>query len=166
MLPDGFRVRPAGESDAEAIYEFILALAEYESLLHTVSATRNDLRRWCFGENAICDALIAEQGATPVGFALFYPVLSTFRGRPSLFVEDLFVVPEHRGQGIGTALFRSLADVALERGWERLEWAVLQWNEPSIRFYQSLGARLRDGWDIYRLEGESLYGLSRQQQVQ
>jgi len=119
------------------------------------------LRHGLFGERPFAEVLIAEDepGGEPVGFALFFHNFSTFLGRPGIYLEDLFVKPEHRGHGYGKALLKRLAEIAVERGCGRLEWAVLNWNEPSIGFYRSLGARPNEEWTVYRLTGEALESL-------
>lgn len=152
-------IRPALPADSATIHSLILELAEYERLTHAVQATADDLHRCLFGPRPYAEALIAEHDGQPVGFALFFHNFSTFRGSPGLYLEDLFVRPEHRGLGLGKALLTSLARIAVERGCARMEWAVLDWNQPAIGFYQSLGARPMDEWTIYRLDGDSLARL-------
>lgn len=156
------RIEPAGEQDVRLVLSFIRKLAEYERRSHEVSATEEGLREALFGARPIIEVLIAYLGQEPAGFALFFPIFSTFRGRPGLFLEDLFVDPEHRGKGIGTALLAALAGVARERGCIRLEWWVLKWNQPALGFYQRLGASEVDEWGVYRLEGEALERLTGQ----
>jgi GNAT superfamily N-acetyltransferase len=150
------RIEPACEQDVPLVLSFIRKLAEYERRAHEVSATEEGLREALFGARPIIEVLLAYNGHEPVGFALFFPIFSTFRGRPGLFLEDLFVDPAHRGQGIGTALLAALAGVARERGCIRLEWWVLKWNQPALQFYKRLGATEVDEWGVYRLEGEAL----------
>ncbi|HWE40608.1 MAG TPA: GNAT family N-acetyltransferase [Isosphaeraceae bacterium] len=149
-------IRPARPDDAATIADLIGELAAYEKLAHEAEATAEDIRRHLFGPRPFAEALIAEHEGEAVGFALFFHNYSTFRGQPGLYLEDLFVRPEHRGKGFGKALLACLARLAVERGCGRLEWAVLDWNEPSIAFYRSLGARPMDDWTVYRLDGEAI----------
>ena len=153
-------VRVAHPMDAPTIVRFIRDLAEYERLLHEVEATEADIRRDLFGENprAFCD--IAEHQGRPVGFALWFYNYSTFRGCAGIYLEDLFVEPEARGLGAGKALLRRLAQRCVEADLGRLEWAVLDWNAPSIAFYDSLGASALDDWTVRRLSGEALTRLA------
>jgi GNAT superfamily N-acetyltransferase len=153
-------IRPARPDDAETLAALIRELATYEKLEVQARATPEALRRDLFGPRPFAEALVAEVDGGPVGFALFFHNYSTFRGEPGLYLEDLFVRPEHRGLGIGKALLASLARIALERGCGRLEWSVLDWNAPSIGFYRSLGARPMDEWTIYRLDDEPLARLA------
>jgi len=154
------RVRAASPSDTPLILAFIRELAEYERLLHEVTATEADIRRDLFGENPRCFCEIAEADGTPVGFALWFYNYSTFRGRAGIYLEDLFVRPEARKLGAGKALLRRLAQRCVEAELGRLEWAVLDWNAPSIAFYDSLGARTMDDWTVRRLDGEALAALA------
>jgi len=154
------RVRAASPSDTPLILAFIRELAEYERLLHEVTATEADIRRDLFGENPRCFCEIAEADGTPVGFALWFYNYSTFRGRAGIYLEDLFVRPEVRKLGAGKALLRRLAQRCVEAELGRLEWAVLDWNAPSIAFYDSLGARTMDDWTVRRLDGEALAALA------
>jgi GNAT superfamily N-acetyltransferase len=157
---DGFTIRHAGEDDVSLILWFIKGLAEYERLSHEVVATEEGLRETLFGENPMAEVVIGEFNHQPVGFALFFHNFSTFLGRPGIYLEDLFVVPEMRGRGFGKSLLQFLARLTVERNCGRLEWAVLDWNEPAIQFYESLGARLMKEWVINRLSGESLSQLA------
>ena len=141
--------------DCPRILEFIRGLAEYEHLSHEVVATESLLREWLF-EKKKAEVLFACLDGQPVGFALFFHNFSTFLGRAGIYLEDLFVLPEHRGKGCGGALLRRLARIAKERGCGRLEWSCLDWNRPSIQFYLSLGARPMEDWTTYRLTGETL----------
>lgn len=152
-------IRPARPDDAEAIADLIRELAVYEKLADQARARPDDLRRHLFGPRPVAEALIAELDGRAVGFALYFHNFSTFLGRPGLYLEDLFVQPEHRGLGIGKALFRALGRIAAERGCGRMEWAVLDWNEPAIGFYRALGARPMDEWTVFRLDGEALNRL-------
>jgi GNAT superfamily N-acetyltransferase len=152
--------RVASPADIPLILEFIRDLAEYDRLLHEVEATEADIRRDLFGENPRCFCDIAEDEGRPVGFALWFYNYSTFRGRAGIYLEDLFVKPEARGGGAGKALLRRLAQRCVEADLGRLEWAVLNWNTPSIAFYDSLGASAKDDWTVRRLDGEALVELA------
>jgi GNAT superfamily N-acetyltransferase len=138
------------------ILELIKALAEYERLSHQVVATEEDLRTWLFGERPVAEVVLARTSESVVGFALFHHNFSTFLGRPGLYLEDLFVVPEWRGRGIGRLLLSRLAKMAVQRGCGRMEWSVLDWNEPAVGFYQRLGATVMEEWRICRLTGDAL----------
>jgi GNAT superfamily N-acetyltransferase len=155
-----FVIRPANEGDCDTIASLIRELATYERLEDQAKATTDDLARNLFGPRPFAEALVAEVKGIAVGFALYFHTFSTFRGQPGLYLEDLFVRPEHRGNGIGKGLLASLARIALERGCGRVEWAVLDWNEPSIGFYRSLGARPMDDWTVYRLADAPLANLA------
>jgi len=144
-------IRPATRADADTIAELVRELAEYEKLRHEARATGADFLREIEAANPVIHVLIAEWDGKPAGFALYFFNFSTFVGRPGLYLEDLFVRPAQRAHGIGRALLRALARVAQERGCGRMEWAVLDWNEPALRFYQSLGARQMKEWIIHRL---------------
>ena len=141
------------------VLTFIKGLAQYEGLPHEVVATEEDLVESLFGPHAITEAVIAYMATEPVGFAVFFHNYSTFVGRPGLYLEDLFVLPEWRGRGVGRSLLRYVANVAVTRNCGRMEWSVLDWNEPAIRFYRALGARPMDEWTVYRLTGEALERL-------
>jgi len=158
--PGLLSIRPAGEGDVALILRFIEKLAEYEKLSHQVVATEAVLREHLFGARARAEVILAYWGGEPAGFALFFHNFSTFLARPGIYLEDLFVEPEQRGKGIGKALLARLAQIAVERGCGRMEWAVLDWNQPSIDFYRSLGAEPRDEWTVYRLSGETLERLA------
>jgi GNAT superfamily N-acetyltransferase len=153
-------VRVATAADAPLILEFIRELAEYERLLHEVEASEADVRRDLFGENPRCFCEIAEHHGKPVGFALWFYNYSTFRGRAGIYLEDLFVRTEARGAGAGKALLRRLAQRCVDAELGRLEWAVLNWNTPSIEFYDSLGASAKTEWTVRRLDGEALSRLA------
>jgi GNAT superfamily N-acetyltransferase len=155
-----FSIRPARADDCGTIAELIRELAVYERLEAEAKATPEDIRRDLFGPRPFAEALIAEVDGEPVGFALFFHNYSTIRGRPGIYLEDLFVRPESRGRGIGRALLAHLAKLASERGCGRLEWAVLDWNEPSINFYRSLDALPMDDWTIFRLADGPLARLA------
>lgn len=154
-----FRIRTTTEADVELIASFIHQLAEYEKLLHEITATPDDLRRSLF-EQPVAQAVIGEYQGQPVGFAVFFHNFSTFKGRPGLYLEDLFVLPTYRGRGFGTAFLAYLAAVAIERGCARFEWSVLDWNEPSIQFYQHMGARMLHDWRIMRVSDQALHQLA------
>ena len=155
------RLRPATADDIPQILAFIRGLAEYERLLDMCVADEESLRATLFGPRAYAEVIIADYEGSPAGFALFFHNYSTFRARPGIYLEDLFVVPHLRGKGIGKFLLKELARVALERGCARLEWSALDWNEPSIQFYKSLGAVALDEWTGYRVTGEALQDLAR-----
>ena len=151
-----FEIRQATEADVPVILRFIRALAEYEKLSHKVVATEESLRRTLFGNPRFAEVILGYEDGEPVGFALFFHNYSTFLGRPGIYLEDLFVNPDRRGRGYGKALLAHLARLARDRDCGRLEWAVLDWNAPSIQFYKSLGAVPLDDWIIFRLTGEAL----------
>ncbi|HWP60119.1 MAG TPA: GNAT family N-acetyltransferase [Candidatus Acidoferrales bacterium] len=160
MAGINFRIEPATERDIPQILRFIKGLAEYERLAHEVAATEDDLRRWLFGPRPVAEVIIGYADSEPAGFALFFYNFSTFLGRPGLYIEDIFVSPKWRGQGLGRLLLVYIARLAVARECGRVEWAVLDWNEPAIRFYRRLGARAMDEWTVYRLTGEALKKLS------
>ena len=153
------RIARATEADVPLILRLIQGLAVYEKLAHEVTATEAGLRETLFGARPAAEVIIGYAGDTPVAFALFFPNYSTFLGKPGLYLEDLFVLPEWRGQGFGRGMLTHLATLAVERGCGRFEWSVLDWNEPAIGFYQSLGAKLMDGWSIFRVTGDALRKL-------
>ena len=144
-------IRPATRADAPVIASLVRELAEYEKLLPEAKATPADFLRELESPNPVIHVLVAEFNGTPVGFALYFFNFSTFVGRPGLYLEDLFVRPAERSRGIGRELLRALARIARERGCGRMEWAVLDWNEPALRFYRSLGARQMKEWIVHRL---------------
>ena len=154
-------IRPATQQDLPQILAFIRELAEYERLAHQVVATVDDLARSLFGAEPCAHALLAFVNSAPVGFAVYFHNFSTFLGRPGLYLEDLYVRPAARGLGIGRELLVRLARLAIERGCGRMEWAVLDWNEPAIGFYRKLGATANDDWTTYRLSGQGLSDLAR-----
>lgn len=158
-------LRFASEADLDVIFEFIQALADYEKLSHEVVTDLETLRRSLFGEHRVAEVILAEFREQPAGFALFFHNFSTFLGKPGLYLEDLFVKPEFRGNGIGEELLACLARTAVQRRCGRLEWSVLNWNEPAIRFYRNLGAEAMDGWTVFRLTGDSLIKLARKDDV-
>ncbi len=153
-------VRAAMREDIDVVIGFIRALADYERLADEVHLDRDVLDAHLFGVRPMAEVLIAELDGAAVGFALFFHNFSTFEGRPGIYLEDLFVDPSARGSGAGKALLRALAGLAVERDCARLEWSVLDWNEPAIRFYESLGAKAMDGWTINRLDGVALVALA------
>ncbi len=154
-------IRDATPDDIPTIAALIRALAEYERLAHEVVLDEGELRAHLFGERPYAEVILAEHEGEVVGFALFFHNFSTFLGKPGIYLEDLFVRPEHRGGGHGRALLAHLAGIAVARGCGRIEWSVLDWNEPSIAFYRSLGATEMDDWTTYRLTGDSLADLAR-----
>ena len=154
------RVRAASEADVPLILSFIKELAEYERLSHEVVATEEALQKWLFGERPVAEVAIGDDEDEPAGFALFFHSFSTFLGRPGIYLEDLYVRPEFRGRGVGRVLLTHLAKLAKERGCRRLEWSVLDWNEPDIGFYESIGASPVSGWTVYRVTGKALEDLA------
>jgi len=156
----GFVIRVAEEEDAGLVLRFIKGLAAYEKLSHEVTATEDVLRETLFGHRRVAEVIVGEYHGDPVAFALFFHNYSTFLGRPGIYLEDLFVQPEMRGLGFGKALLAFLAKLATERKCGRVEWAVLDWNEPAIRFYRKLGAATMDDWTVHRLTGEALNRLA------
>jgi GNAT superfamily N-acetyltransferase len=155
-------IRSAELADVPVIADLIRGLARFEKLEHEVTMTEELLAKNLFGPQRYAETLIAEVRRSPVGFALFFHNFSTFLAVPGIYLEDLFVVPEHRGHGIGRALLQRLAQIAVERGCGRLEWAVLDWNRDAIGFYERLGARPNSDWTVYRLAGEALTSLGRE----
>ena len=159
-------IRPARPDDAATIASLIRELAAYEKLEDHARATAEDLGRHLFGERPAAEVILAEVEGEPVGFALFFPTFSTFRGQPGLYLEDLFVRPEHRGRGIGKALLARVARIAVDRGCGRLEWSVLDWNAPSIAFYRAQGAVPMDEWTVYRVADEALMALAERMRIE
>ena len=153
-------LRPATADDAALVLRFIIELAEYEQLAHEVVATEDALARTLFGASPAAEVVLAAWDDVTVGFALCFPSYSTFLARPGLYLEDLYVRPSHRGRGIGLALLRHLATLVLARGHGRLEWSVLDWNQPAIRFYQSVGAVPLTEWTRWRVTGAALTALA------
>ena len=156
------RIRPAEPADVPVVAELIWQLARFEKLEKEVVLTEELLRAGLFGSRPYAEAVLADENGEPIGFALFFHTFSTFLARPGLYLEDLFVLPEHRGRGVGRALLGHLARLAVERGCGRLEWAVLNWNKEAIRFYERLGAHPNSEWTVYRLTGEALHSLARE----
>ncbi len=151
--------RPTEGKDTALLLKFIRALAEYEHMLDDVVATEEILADWLF-DRRVAEAFFALEGETEVGFALYFHNFSTFLGKGGIYLEDLFVLPEHRGKGYGKAILTRLAQIARERGCGRLEWACLDWNKPSIDFYLSLGATPMEEWTVYRVSGDALNTLA------
>ncbi len=158
-------IRPATAADLPIIAVLIRALAGYEKLAHEVRFDPAVLGEKLFGARPYAEVLIGEVAGTPQGFALFFHNFSTFEGRPGIYLEDLFVQPAARGSGLGKALLACLAALAAERDCARLEWSVLDWNEPAIGFYQKLGARLMDEWTVMRIDGAALARLGAESRV-
>lgn len=155
-----FTIRAARLDDVPAILQMIRELADYEKMLSHAQATAADLTAALFGPRPVAEALLADVDGAPAGFALFFATFSTFVGKPGIYLEDIFVRPEHRGQGIGTAFFRELAKLAVQRGCGRMAWSVLDWNEPALAFYKSLGATPLADWTIHRLGETELAKLA------
>jgi len=160
LTDTAFSIRAADLADVDTIHAFICELAEYERLSHEMVATRDSISQWLFGPRPAAEVLIAEIGEDAVGFALFFTSFSTFLGRPGIYLEDLFVRPAHRGAGVGRSLLEQVARVAFERGCGRLEWAVLDWNEPAIGFYERLGAKAMGEWTTFRVAGDALESMA------
>ena len=161
MAHDAVTIRPAAPADLETIVRFIRELAEYERLTEQCHVDPDALAEHLFGAAPAADVLIAEVDGVPGGFALFFPTYSSFLTKPGIWLEDLFVLPERRGLGLGRMLLAAVADRAVAGGCGRLEWAVLDWNTPSIDFYVGLGAKLVDEWKICRAEGGQIALLAR-----
>lgn len=155
----GLRIEFASERDVSVVLRMIRALAEYERLADEVTATEADLCDSLFGKTRGAEVLLAYVGPEPVGFAVFFRNYSTFLGRPGLYLEDLFVLPQWRRRGYGRRLLARVAAIAVEHGCGRLEWSVLDWNEPAIGFYKSLGAEAMDEWTVFRVTGNALQRL-------
>ncbi len=153
-------IRSATSEDCIIIVNLIRELAVYEKLESEARATPDDLRKYLFGKRSYAECLIVENHGQAVGFAMYFYNFSTFRGRPGLYLEDLFVLPSHRGRGFGKALLARLAKIAIDQDCGRFEWSVLDWNAPSIGFYKSLGARPMDDWTIFRVDDEALLRLA------
>jgi len=155
-----FQIRPARVEDVPVILQLIRDLATYERAPHEVTATEEQLVDVLFGERPAAEVLLVFEGESPVGFAVYFYNFSTWLGRPGLYLEDLFVKPEKRGKGYGRALLVELAKIARDRGCGRMEWAVLNWNEPAIKFYRTLGAKPMDEWTVFRLTPEEIAKLA------
>jgi GNAT superfamily N-acetyltransferase len=161
MLSDtDLQIRPAKQSDAPLVLEFIRKLAEYGDISSEATVTESDVRAALFGERPVAEAILAYVGSEPAGFAVYSFTFSSFMGKPGIFVEDLFVEHQFRGRGVGKALLLTLARLGRERGCGRLEWSVLNWNEQAMEFYQELGAVPMDEWTTFRLTGEALERLA------
>jgi len=160
MKTENFAIRPATAADVPIILELIRALATYERAPNEVTATADGLNEVLFGEKPAAEVLLAFENETAVGFAVFFHNFSTWLGRPGLYLEDLFVRPEDRGKGFGRALLIHLAKIARDRGCGRMEWAVLDWNEPAIQFYRKLGAKSMDEWTVFRLKRDGIAKLA------
>ncbi len=156
-----FEIKFAEEKDIPTILNFIKDLAKYEKLENEVIATEESLRETLFGEKSFAEVLIAKENRTEVGFALFFHNYSTFLGKPGIYLEDLFVKEEFRGKGYGKSLLKKLAKITVERNCGRLEWSVLDWNEPSIKFYKKLGAVPMEDWTVFRIDKNSLLYLAK-----
>jgi GNAT superfamily N-acetyltransferase len=152
-------ILPATIEDVPVILDFIRKLAEYEKLSHSVTATEQLIRTNLFSAHPAAEVFIGSLNFQPVGFALFFQTFSTFLGRPGIWLEDLFVLPEMRGRGVGKALLKEVARIAMQRNCGRLEWSVLDWNTPAIEFYRSVGAVPLDDWTIFRVTGDRLAAL-------
>jgi GNAT superfamily N-acetyltransferase len=160
-LSDSLQIRDATPADVALLFGLIEALAEYERALDRVVGTPELLAGALFGTPRAAEAVIAELGGAPVGFALFHGTFSTWECRPGIWLEDLFVPPEHRRGGVGEALLRHVAGIAVQRGCARFEWAALNWNTPALDFYEKLGAEVLDEWKIHRVSGETLRQLAK-----
>ncbi len=164
MTTTGLHIDAATEADVPLILSLIRQLAEYERLSHQVVTTEEGLREYLFGVRRYAEVVIARLDGYPVGYALFFHNFSTFAGKPGLYLEDVFVLPEYRGKGIGKALLIHLAKLAVERNCSRFEWVVLDWNSPAIEFYKGLGAVPLSDWRVFRLSGESLANLAKHEE--
>ena len=159
------KIRPAQPQDIDAIFELIMGLAGYEKLTDKVTGNSELLRSHLFGARPYAESIVAELNGKIVGFGLFFHTYSTFLTQPGLYLEDVFVLPEYRRQGVGKALMMSVAKIAFERGCGRLEWSVLDWNQPAIEFYQSLGATILPDWKICRMTAETLAEIATRSQT-
>ena len=164
-IQNNFEIRPARVEDVPIILELIRDLATYERAPNEVTATEEQLVDVLFGEKPVAEVLLAFEGKSPVGFAIFFHNFSTWLGRPGLYLEDLFVKPEARGRGYGRALLVDLAKIAYERGCGRMEWAVLDWNNPAIKFYRALGAKPMDEWTVFRLTRDGIAELAKSDSI-
>lgn len=158
-LSPSLQIRPAQPGDVEVLFQMVQALAEYEHLAHQVTGSAAALAEHLFGPRPYAEAILAEWEGKPAGFSLFLHNYSTFLTKPGLYIEDIFVLPEHRRRGIGRALLTYLAHLAVRRGCGRLEWTVLDWNAPAISFYQQMGADVLPDWRICRVTGDALQRL-------
>jgi GNAT superfamily N-acetyltransferase len=164
-IQSDFEIRPAHVEDVPVILELIRDLATYERAPDEVTATEEQLVDVLFGKRPAAEVLLAFDGKSPVGFAVFFYNFSTWLGRPGLYLEDLFVKPEKRGKGYGRALLVDLAKIARDRGCGRMEWAVLDWNQPAIKFYRALGARPMDEWTVFRLTRDGIAMLAKSESI-
>jgi GNAT superfamily N-acetyltransferase len=164
-MQSDFEIRPAHVEDVPIILELIRDLATYERAPNEVTATEEQLVDVLFGERPAAEVLLAFEEKSPVGFAVFFQNFSTWLGRPGLYLEDLFVRPEKRGRGYGRALLVDLAKIALDRGCGRMEWAVLDWNEPAIQFYRTLGAKPMEEWTVFRLTRDGIAKLAQSESI-
>ncbi len=160
VIDSALRIAAATKADVPVIFGMIKALADYEKMADEVVATEAGLRDVLFGPRPAAEVVIGYVGDEAAGIAIFFPNFSTFLGRPGLYLEDLFVYPKWRGKGLGRMLLSHLARIAVDRGYGRMEWSVLDWNEPAIGFYRSLGAQAMDEWTVHRLAGDSLRTLA------
>jgi GNAT superfamily N-acetyltransferase len=158
--PNVISIRAVREHEIDLVLQFIRELAEYERLAHEVTATRENIHAALFGSRPYAEAVFGCINEEPCGFALFFHNFSTFVGKPGLYLEDLYVRPDARGQGLGSRMLAWLARLAVDRGCGRFEWAVLDWNEPALRVYRALGARAADDWTLHRVTGEALQQLA------
>ena len=163
--PELVTIRPAEPGEERLILEMIRELADYEKLLQQVTATEEDIRRTLFTERRTAESLVVHVGGKPAGFAIFFHNYSTFLGKNGLYLEDLYIRPDYRHGGIGKAVLKHLAGIAMDRDCGRFEWAVLDWNEPAIRFYQSISARPQNDWTVYRLDRDGIEQLAGRQEV-
>jgi GNAT superfamily N-acetyltransferase len=164
MMNETFEIKPAARAEVPIIHQLIRELAEYERAPQDAVATQAQLDEVLFGQDPSARVLIAREGPEPVGFAVYFFNFSTWLGRPGLYLEDLFVKPEQRGKGYGRALLVRLAEIARERGCGRMEWAVLDWNEPAIEFYKKLGAKPMEEWTVFRLTNDAIATLAETRQ--
>jgi GNAT superfamily N-acetyltransferase len=160
MSPTPFEIRPAAPADVPAIVRLITELAEFEKLTHLLQLDEVKLRQHMFGDRPVVEALVGVVGGEVVGYALFFTNFSTFLAKPGLYLEDLYVKPAHRCGGLGQALLRQLAGIALDRDYGRFEWTVLDWNADAIRFYEKMGASVLPEWRICRMTGDALKGFA------
>jgi GNAT superfamily N-acetyltransferase len=161
MIPPGCKLRPALRSDLPDVFRLVRGLAEYERVLDNFTGTLADFDAMLFAPDHVAEATLVElPGRAPVGIALYYRTVNTFRGQIGMFLEDLFVEPDLRGQGIGHALLRHLAQMAIDRGYNMIQWSVLNWNEPSLKFYDRIGAVKVDDWQVRRLAGTAMTTLA------
>ena len=163
VTSSNFKIRSAAENDVGTIFSLIKELADYERLTHKVVATEGDIRRSLFGERPFAEALIGEYEETPISFALFFYNFSTFVGKPGIYLEDLYVKPEYRSKGFGRKMLVHIARLAIKRDCGRFEWSVLDWNTPAISTYDKLNAKPMQDWILYRLTGEALVELAKEE---